>query len=703
MLWFRSKRPASPADVSAPAATPARTESDRPARPAVPAARPTVPAAARPETPLRIVPLRTPGAPEPAAPTAANPFPFLAHVAGELRAPAGDVLSAIRMLEGTGLTDEQRDLVETVRARGELLSALLGHLQEFARVEAGSNGAEAAPFDPLVLVEDAFDAVAAAATERSVALAFVPAADLPERFVGDPRRLGAVLRHVLGHTVAVAARGEVVVRLGAVVPPGASDGAPRAWLRCVVEASGGGGSDARLAALFDPFAADAAPTPGRLGLELPLARRIAERMGGSLVAEASGAAGVRFVFEVGLPVGAPHTAGRQPLIAGRRVLVACAHGALGEMVGAYLTHAGATAEVVSSAAGAHEALGAGRFDAAILDADLGAGAGARLLHLVRQHPAGAALPCVELHRVGHKPPATTPHTLVKPVTRTALYAALSATLRTADPAPTRMADPAPAPAAPSALRILLVEDNDVNQRVAIHLLSRLGHTATIAGNGWEAIEAFSRAPFDLVLMDVMMPVMDGFDATRHIRALPTEVRPRIIALTANAMPGDRERCLAAGMDDYLAKPIQLAALERVLQTAAAPAPAADGPAAVSDVDPLDHVVLRDLRGMLGEDDPSFLDGLVTEFLTDADRLSAQLSVALSTADLPTARRAAHTLKSSSAMFGAKNLSARCEAIERLAAEDDLDGARQAADGFELEVSRVRAALEPLLEGHFEAL
>jgi CheY-like chemotaxis protein len=251
------------------------------------------------------------------------------------------------------------------------------------------------------------------------------------------------------------------------------------------------------------------------------------------------------------------------------------------------------------------------------------------------------------------------------------------------------------------LRVLLVEDNMVNQRVALHLLNRLGYQADVAVNGWEAVEAATAAPYDLVFMDVMMPVMDGYEATRQIRGLTLCAQPRIVALTANAMPGDRERCLEAGMDDYLAKPLQIDALTRIIQQASETAGPAV-PALVPD-DVLNLDALRDLREAIGEDDPAFLDSLVGEYFGDAQTLVDDLGYAFETGELDLARRVAHTLKSSSAMMGARHLSEVCARVEHLLREGDAPGARAAGAAVPARFAESHRALDVLRRQGFAGL
>ncbi|MEM1096739.1 MAG: response regulator [Bacteroidota bacterium] len=256
------------------------------------------------------------------------------------------------------------------------------------------------------------------------------------------------------------------------------------------------------------------------------------------------------------------------------------------------------------------------------------------------------------------------------------------------------------------LQILLAEDNPINQKVTLRMLERLGYHADIANNGAEAVEMLSEKAYDVILMDVMMPTMDGLEATRRIvHNWPREQRPRIVAVTANVMPGDRERCIEAGMDDYVPKPLRMQVLEEQLRIAEAlhegwrntepeAAPAAEAPA---DDNVIDFAVLAELGEMLGADDPEMLHELIGEFFTDAENLLDKIQETASHSDFHGLRRAAHTLKSSSAMFGALDFSERCRELEHRGRDGVVEGTTELAETLQALFPAIKRTLTRYIE------
>jgi CheY-like chemotaxis protein len=293
--------------------------------------------------------------------------------------------------------------------------------------------------------------------------------------------------------------------------------------------------------------------------------------------------------------------------------------------------------------------------------------------------------------------------LTKPIKMSALFDTLISILAVGPPLPLEeggdqgvQIDPTMGQTTP--LRILLAEDNATNQKLAVALLGRLGYRPDVAANGREAVDALARQPYDLVLMDVQMPEMDGFDATRHVRrVLPPERQPRIVAMTANAMQGDREACLAAGMDDYVSKPIRLNELIRVLsfppRVPGAGYPLAGGGAGSA---PLDPAGMSNLLEILGGDFAD-LATIIDTWLEDLPRLLGDLGDYAAKGDAAGVQRMAHSLKSNAADFGATSLAAMCQGLELAARDHRLDGLNDAIALIRTEASAVASAVRGIRE------
>jgi CheY-like chemotaxis protein/HPt (histidine-containing phosphotransfer) domain-containing protein len=350
------------------------------------------------------------------------------------------------------------------------------------------------------------------------------------------------------------------------------------------------------------------------------------------------------------------------------------------------------------------------FDVAILDMQMPDMDGVALAAAIRAHRNADALPLVMLTSMGHREQGDQMHFaafLAKPIKQSQLHDVLmgifNALPRTAAPAaPAQRLDAHLAERMP--LRILIAEDNVVNQKLAVQLLVKMGYRPDVAGNGLEAIQALERQQYDVILMDVQMPEMDGLEATRRIcHRWPRAARPFIIATTADAMQGDREKCLNAGMDDYVTKPVQVAALVEALKRVR-PMTAANGIGErLSDAaggDPLDTLLdtatLDDIRAMVGDEGEDGLSGLIACYLDDAPRLLNAMRDALGRGDAGALQAAAHTMKSTSALFGATSLAALCEALEQRSAAGLMDGAQSRVDGIHGLYAEVERAMRRLL-------
>ena len=459
---------------------------------------------------------------------------------------------------------------------------------------------EAHPFDLRECVEAALDLISARAAEKRLDLAYLFEGDVPVAVNGDVTRLRQILLNLLANAVKFTEKGEVVLTVSAtlVVPdasgatggaqqggdPGAAK-APQVELRFAIRDTGIGLSEQGMGRLFQSFSqADSSTTRkyGGTGLGLAISKRLAELMGGSMFAESTGLGqGSTFVFTMVAPVAESPQAhrrdytGQQPALTGKRMLVVDDNATNRKVLALQAAKWGMVERNTESAALALRWLEQGEyFDVAVLDMHMPEMDGLTLAgHIHKAHP---KLPLVLFSSLGRREAGDTEGLfsayLSKPLRQSQLFDTLAGLLAL-DDAPKPVAVPAKRKvdegmALRHPLRILLAEDNVVNQKLALRLLQQMGYRADLASNGQEAIESVSRQTYDVILMDVQMPEMDGLEASRQITTRwPKTARPRIIAMTANAMQGDREACLAAGMDDYVTKPIRVDALVQALNLA----------------------------------------------------------------------------------------------------------------------------------------